>query len=75
VHRGRRREVHTVDCDSNSFGQDVAVGAFEAGNLAKVIDLEILLGHTLRRLSMDNLEVDVVGFGDRKDCDCAGVFL
>lgn len=34
-----------------------------------MVDFEILGGDTFRRLRLDNLEVDIVGFGNRKDGD------
>ena len=60
---------HTVDCNGNALVKSVAVSANERRNLSKLVDLEVLGGHALGGLRLDDLEVDVVCFGNGSDRD------
>jgi hypothetical protein len=66
--------VLTVNGNSNSFSQDVAIGTNEGGNLGQRIDFEIsCIGD--RSLSFDELQVQVIGLGCNQRWDSARVLL
>lgn len=58
---------HTVDGNGNALVEDVAVSADEGRDLAELVKLEVLSRDTLRGLSLDKLDVDVVGLSHCKN--------
>lgn len=64
----------TVDGNGDALRERVAILAKEGGDLAELIGLEVLNGG-LGRVSLDELEVDVVGLRDGTDGRGAGVSL
>jgi len=52
--------IHTIDGNSDTFSQCVAIGADERGNLSKRIDLEVFRRHTVRRGGLDKLKIKIV---------------
>lgn len=76
IEAARCRAVElTVDGNGHALGEDVAISALEGGNLAELVELEVLGRDTLGRLGVDNLELEVVGLSDCKDSSAAGVAL
>lgn len=65
----------TVDCNGNALAENVAIVALERGNLAQLVQLAVVGTDTLRRLSVDEIEFDVVGLGDGEEGGCAWVAL
>ena len=65
----------TVDGNGNALGEDVAVGALEGGDLAELVDLEVLGVDTLGRLGVNNVKVEVVGLCDGQQGGGTGVAL
>lgn len=53
--------------------ESVSIGADKGWDLSKLVQLEVLGGDTLRRLSLNNLEVDIVGLGHSANGSRAGV--
>lgn len=51
----------------------VSIGSNEGWDLSKLVDLEVLVGDTIRGLRLDDLEVNIVGLGHGADGDRAGV--
>jgi len=45
----------------------VTVGTDECRDLSKLVELEIFVGKALARLSLDNLDFDVIGLGHCKN--------
>lgn len=62
-----KRKIRTVDSNSNAFGQDIAVSTLEGGNLAELVELQVLGRDTLSRLSMDKLDIEIVGLRNSED--------
>jgi hypothetical protein len=56
----------TVDSDGNALGEHEAVSALEGRDLAELVKLEVLGGDTLRRLGVDELDVEAVLLRDRE---------
>lgn len=54
------RDIHTVDGNSDTFSQGVAIGADERGDLSERIDLEVFWRHTVRRGGLDKLKIKLV---------------
>lgn len=57
----------TVDSDGNALGEDEAVGALEGGNLAELVELQVLGRHTLGGLSLNELDVEAVLLRDGQE--------
>jgi hypothetical protein len=55
--------LRTVNGNGNSLVEGIAIGANERWDLSKFVELEVLWRESLLRLSLDNLEFDVVGLG------------
>lgn len=66
---------HTVDCNCDTFGQDVAIRANKGRDRAQRIELKVVLGYTFRWLSPHDLEVQLVSLGHSADCRRAWVAL
>jgi hypothetical protein len=73
----KRRAIgkRTVDGDGNALGEDVAVGTLEGGDLAELVELEVLGVDTLGRLGVNNVKVEVVGLCDGQQGGGTGVAL
>jgi hypothetical protein len=56
----------TVDGDGDALGEDEAVSALKGRDLAELVELEVVGGHTLRRLRVDKLNVEAVLLCDRE---------
>lgn len=65
----------TVNSDSNALVESVAISTDKGRNLSKLIKFEVLGRDTLGRLSLNNLEVNIVGLRDCADGSGAGVAL
>jgi hypothetical protein len=57
----------TVDSNSHALSQDIAISALECGDLAELVELQVLSGDTLSRLSMDQLDVEIVRLRNSED--------
>ena len=70
---------HTVDSDGNDLRQSVAVGTLESGDLADGAELGVLSRLVERgsgvSLSLDQLDLNVVGLGRDEGGDSATVLL
>ena len=64
----------TVDGNGNSLAQDVSVCTLKSGNFSKRLHLEVF-GRLVSRLSLDKLEVELVGFGHCENRSGPGVAL
>lgn len=67
--------IRTVDGDGNALVKSIAVSANECWDFAKLVDLQVLIGDTLRCVGLDDLELDVVGLGHSANSGGAGVAL
>ena len=67
--------VLTVDSNGHGLGQDVAILALEGGNLAQLVELEVVGADTLGWLSVDELKVEAVGLCDGENGGGTGVAL
>jgi len=56
--------LRTVNCNGNALVESVAISADESWNLSELVDLEIVGRNSLCRLSLNDLEVDIVGLGN-----------
>jgi hypothetical protein len=56
----------TVDSDGDALGEYEAVGTLEGGNLAELVELQVVGRDTLRRLGVDKLDVEAVLLCDRE---------
>ena len=65
----------TVDGNGNALGEDVAVGTLEGGDLAELVELEVLSVDTLGRLGVNDVKVEAVGLCDGQQGGGTGVTL
>lgn len=72
---GRVCGVLTVDSDGDGLGENEAVLALEGGDLAELVELQVLGRNTLGGLSVDELDVEAVLLCDRKEGGGARVTL
>lgn len=54
------RGERTVDSDGDALREDEAVSALEGGDLAELVELQVLGRDTLGRLSVDKLDVEAI---------------
>jgi hypothetical protein len=66
---------HTVDGDSNALVENVAISSNKGWDLSELVDLEVVGRDTLRRLSLNDLEVNIVCLRNSADGSGAGVTL
>ena len=52
----------TVDCDSDTLVEGVAISANKGWDLSELVDLEVFGGDALSRLGLNNRKFDVVCF-------------
>jgi hypothetical protein len=70
-----RNEVqHTVDSNCHDFCQDEPIGSHERWNAVQRIELEVL-GVCVWGLRLDELDVEVVGFGNGEQNSGSGIAL
>ncbi len=67
VWNGRRGGRRTVNGDSHAFGKGVAISTDKGGDPAKMVDLEVVLRDALGWHSLDNVQIELVGFRDDSD--------
>jgi hypothetical protein len=72
---GCRNWQRTVDGNGNALGEDVAVGTLEGGDLAELVELEVLSLDTLGRLGVNDVKVEAVGLCDGQQGGGTGVTL
>ena len=65
----------TVDGNGHALGQNVAISALECGNLAELVELQVVRRDTLGWLGVDILEVKLVGLCDSENGGGAWVAL
>lgn len=65
----------TVNGNGHALAQDVAISSLEGGNLAELVDLEVIGRNTLGWLSVDNLEVELIRLCDGQKGRTAWVAL
>lgn len=58
--RGSERGQPTVDGDGHALVQDVAILTLEGGDLAELVELQVV-GGGAGGVNLDDLEVDIVG--------------
>lgn len=64
--RGAERGQPTVDGDGHALVQDVAILALEGGDLAELVELQVV-GGGAGGVNLDDLEVDIVGLSHGAD--------
>ena len=62
-----RRERLTVDGDGDTLGQNAAIRALESRYPAQLVELAVVIADAFRRLSVHDVELEVVGFGDGEE--------
>ena len=67
--------VRTVDGDRHAFGQHIAVCTLERGDLAQLVELEVFVREAFSRLSVNELDVEIVCLGNRENRRSARVGL
>jgi len=72
---GQYKALLTIDGNGNALSQGVAISANEGGNLAQLVDLQVVGRGIFASLNFLNLEVEPVGLGDQFDGLGAGVVL
>lgn len=65
----------TVDSYRNGLSQDIAICSLERRNLAERIDFEVFSRDPIRRHSLDEIKVDLIGLGDSENGSCAWIAL
>jgi hypothetical protein len=65
----------TVHGDGDALGQDEAISALERGDLAELVQLQVLGRHALGRLGLDRFDVEVVLLRDGEQSRGARVAL
>lgn len=73
--RQHSAEWLTVNSDGNALGEDETISALEGGDLSELVELQVLCGNTLRRLSLDKLNVEAILLCDREESSGARVTL
>ena len=58
---------HTVDCDGNALGKNIAICALEGWDFPKLVKLQVFRGDTLSWLRQDKLNVELVLLGHSED--------
>lgn len=72
---GKECGVLTVDSDGNGLRENEAVGALEGGDLAELVELQVLLRDALGGLGGDELDIEAVLLGDGEERGGARVTL
>lgn len=54
------RIVLTVDGDGDALGEHKAVSALEGGDLSELVELQVVGWHALRRLGVDELDLEAI---------------
>lgn len=70
----REEAEHTVDGNSYALAEDIAIGALESWDLAKLIEQQVVRAR-VRGINFNNVEIEVVGLCDGLDGSAAGVAL
>jgi hypothetical protein len=71
----RKKKRLTVHGNGNALGQDVAVGALKGGDLAELVELQILGRDALLGGRLNRLDVEIVLLGDSEQSRGARVAL
>lgn len=74
IARRSRRAILTVDGNGHALVEDVAILTLEGGDLAQLVELQVL-GGGLGGVNLDDLEIKTVGLSNRLDGGAAGVRL
>jgi hypothetical protein len=56
----------TVDGDSDTLGQDIAIGSFERWNLPKWVDFKVLFRNAIW-INLNNLKIELILLRDSSD--------
>lgn len=72
---GKECGVLTVHSDGNGLRENEAVGALEGGDLAELVELQVLLRDALGGLGGDELDIEAVLLGDGEERGGARVTL
>ena len=72
---GKECGVLTVDSDGNGLREDEAVGALEGGDLAELVELQVVLRDALGGLGGDELDIEAVLLGHGEEGGGARVTL
>ena len=72
---GKECGVLTVDSDGHGLRENEAVGALEGGDLAELVELQVLLRDALGGLGGDELDIEAVLLGDGEERGGARVTL
>lgn len=65
----------TVDCNGNALSQDVAIAAHKGGDSTQLVELLVVVADSFGWLSVDKIELEVVGLRNGKEGDGAWVAL
>lgn len=57
-------EIHTVNGNSNTFGQFIPVSPNKGWDFAKRVELRIILRKIVGRSGFDDFEFQIIGLGD-----------
>ena len=75
IARGEERGSRTVHGDGQALAQDKAISALEGGDLAELVELQVLGGDAVGGDRLDELEVKVVLLGHDAQAGGARVAL
>jgi hypothetical protein len=67
--------IRTVDSNSHALAEHIAIGALKRGDLAELVELEVVGAHALGGLGVHALELEAIGLGDGEDGGRAWVVL
>ncbi len=70
----RKETKCTVDCNSYALAEDVAIGALERWNLAKLVEQQVVRAR-VRGINFNNVKIEFVGLCNGLDGSAAGVAL
>tara|TARA_R110002060_G_scaffold12882_6_gene18349 strand:+ start:231 stop:482 length:252 start_codon:yes stop_codon:yes gene_type:complete len=67
--------ARTVDGNGNALVESVTISTDKGRDLAELVDFEVFGGNALRWLSLNDLDVDIIGLGHSANGGGAGVAL
>ena len=59
--------VLTVHSDGNGLGENEAIGALEGGDLAELVELQVVGRHALGGLGVDKFDIEAILLRDRQE--------
>jgi hypothetical protein len=71
----KKDRILTIYGNGNAFRENVTVGTDKSRNSTQLVQFAVVLRNTLTRLCVNELKVEVVGFGDYTDSGRARIAL